>query len=82
MNELDRQARLARREFVRRHHPDRGGDPDVFQAGLKAFANPNPNPNPGPGVGVTAVRRQGALREVVLGLVRRWRRWHAPPRVR
>ena len=76
MNELDRQARLARREFVRRHHPDRGGDPDVFQAGLTAFANP------GPGAGVTAVRRQGPLREVVLGLVRRWRRRHAPPRVR
>jgi len=77
VKELDRQARLARREFVRRHHPDRGGDPDVFQAGLKTFAA-----NPGPGGGVTAVRRQGPLREVVLGLVRRWRRRHAPPRVR
>jgi len=79
VKELDRQARLARREFVRRHHPDRGGDPDVFQAGLETFAA---NPGPGPGVGVTAVRRQGPLREVVLGLVRRWRRRHAPPRVR
>ena len=22
------------REFIRRHHPDRGGDPEVFAAGL------------------------------------------------
>lgn len=27
-----------RREFIRAHHPDRGGDPDVFMAGLRSFA--------------------------------------------
>jgi hypothetical protein len=31
MDEPDRR----RREFVRTHHPDRGGDPDVFIAGLR-----------------------------------------------
>jgi hypothetical protein len=25
------------REFIRTHHPDRGGDPDEFQAGLAAL---------------------------------------------
>ena len=26
--------RCARREFIRAHHPDRGGDPTAFAAGL------------------------------------------------
>jgi hypothetical protein len=26
-----------RREFIRAHHPDRGGDPEVFAAGLRSF---------------------------------------------
>lgn len=26
------------REFVRTHHPDRGGDPEVFMAGLARFS--------------------------------------------
>jgi hypothetical protein len=30
-------AHVRRREFVRRHHPDRGGDPAVFNAGLREF---------------------------------------------
>jgi|GEM_PF-5646280 len=28
---------LARRDFIRAHHPDRGGDAAVFIAGLAAF---------------------------------------------
>ena len=28
---------VRRREFVRRHHPDSGGDPAVFIAGLREF---------------------------------------------
>lgn len=31
------QLRSARREFVRSQHPDRGGDPASFQAGLAEF---------------------------------------------
>ena len=38
----DRQVRLARREFVRAHHPDTGGDPEVFWRGLQAFDRPGP----------------------------------------
>lgn len=33
----DAGARAAYRAFVREHHPDRGGDPDVFIAGLARF---------------------------------------------
>lgn len=32
------QERAEFREFVRTHHPDRGGDPDVFVAGLARFS--------------------------------------------
>ena len=28
---------LRRREFIRAHHPDRGGDPDVFVSGLRSI---------------------------------------------
>ena len=37
--EVARRQELRRRyrEFIRTHHPDRGGDPDEFQAGLAAF---------------------------------------------
>lgn len=33
----DRQDRSAFRAFVREHHPDRGGDPEAFVAGLARF---------------------------------------------
>lgn len=34
------------REFVRTHHPDRGGDPDVFVTGMARFAAERPVPGP------------------------------------
>ena len=38
--------RRARREFIRTHHPDRGGDPDAFAAGLAAYDRlPRPAPS-------------------------------------
>ena len=40
--------RAAYRAFVREHHPDRGGDPDAFVAGLARFrAGPAGRPAPG-----------------------------------
>lgn len=36
MNDQDR---AAFRRFVREHHPDRGGDPEVFVAGLRRFGS-------------------------------------------
>jgi len=58
--------RAAFREFVRTSHPDRGGDPDVFMAGLAAcrrgaVASPRPGSNL-----VFHRRRRG------LGLLRGW----------
>lgn len=46
---LDAEQRAAYRSFVRTHHPDRGGDPEVFVAGLARFremARPGPLPSP------------------------------------
>lgn len=36
------------RAFVRTHHPDVGGDPDVFRAGLATFAAHAPGGGPAP----------------------------------
>jgi hypothetical protein len=38
--------RGAFREFVRTHHPDRGGDPEVFAAGLARFRTAHEHPGP------------------------------------
>jgi len=46
---LSPEQRAAYRSFVRTHHPDRGGDPAVFVAGLARFremARPAPPPAP------------------------------------
>jgi hypothetical protein len=43
--ESDRDAeRVAYRRFVRTHHPDVGGDPDVFMAGLAEFRQHDTEP--------------------------------------
>jgi hypothetical protein len=34
---LSPEQRIAFRAFVRDHHPDRGGDPDAFTAGMDRF---------------------------------------------
>jgi hypothetical protein len=36
---VNEQERAAFRAFVREHHPDRGGDPEVFVAGLARFGS-------------------------------------------
>jgi hypothetical protein len=38
--------RSAFRAFVREHHPDRGGDPEVFAAGMARFSTSAPAPQP------------------------------------
>ena len=50
----DPQLRAERRAFIRDHHPDRGGDPDEFIAGLHRLAY---SPND-PAVPVYAYRRR------------------------
>ena len=78
MTSTDRQDRLARREFVRAHHPDAGGDPEVFWRGLQAFDRPGLGTC---GVRVVAVRSHRPLLAAVLLVWRRCRRHHTAPRV-
>jgi hypothetical protein len=84
----DPQERSAFRAFVREHHPDRGGDPEVFVAGLARFADgarpPAPEPASAPGPEPDDERRYDAPVEVVaplpfpvrvgVALIRTWHR--------
>lgn len=85
--------RAAFRAFVREHHPDRGGDPDAFVAGLTRFragVRPVPprmsggggtGPEPGTNRGDAPVEVVAPLPlplRGVLHLMRRWRRRHRP----
>ncbi|SDF85457.1 hypothetical protein [Klenkia brasiliensis] len=67
----DRARRAAERAFVRAHHPDVGGDPQVFAAGLAALrAGRHPRPAEVTAeVTVVATRRLRAAR-----VLHRWRR--------
>lgn len=45
---MNEQERAAFRAFVRDNHPDRGGDPDVFVAGLARFRGGSERVSPSP----------------------------------
>ena len=80
MNESEaREQRRRRREFIRVHHPDRGGDADLFVEGLQALGEP---PGPGPLPPVILVRRRRWLTRLGLAAARRLHRGSRPPRVR
>lgn len=76
--------RAAFRAFVREHHPDRGGDPEAFVAGLARFRAAADRVD----VDRYGTDRYDAPVEVVaplplplrgvLHLMRRWRRRHRP----
>ncbi|SFE06471.1 hypothetical protein SAMN04487819_107160 [Actinopolyspora alba] len=78
-----REARVRLREFVRANHPDVGGDPEVFAAGVAELQSardgvrsPSETPNTLPGERgdgpVVLVRRHG-----LRGLLARIREWRA-----
>lgn len=73
------EAEHRRREFIRAHHPDRGGDPDVFIAGMRAFRAAELPPGPLPRV-VVVKHRAWPIR--MIAVVRRLREGRAPSRVR
>jgi len=76
-------ARSARRAFVRAHHPDVGGDPDVFREGLARLAALSGGVRPGShSARVIVVRTPRGLGRLVAPMLRRWRARNAPPRVR
>jgi hypothetical protein len=72
--------RAGRRAFIRDHHPDRGGDPAVFIAGLSRFDGQASCSRPLPRV--VAVRRRRWPVRLFLALARRLSRASRPPRVR
>lgn len=71
--------RRARREFIRAYHPDRGGDPAAFVAGLAAYDQP---PASAPTARVVIVADTPWLVSLLRPVLRRmgWRR--SPPRVK
>lgn len=73
--------RRRRRDFIRAHHPDRGGDPESFIAGLRAFGA-GLEQDPGPLPRVVIVRRRAWLIRLVAALEGRFRNGSRPPRVR
>jgi hypothetical protein len=70
--------RRARREFIRTHHPDRGGDPDAFAAGLAAYDRLPRTP----AARVVVVADTPVLVSLLTAVLRRmgWRQ--PPPRVK
>jgi len=74
------EARRRRRDFIRVHHPDRGGDPESFIAGLRALGI-GPGQGSGPLPRVVIVRRRAWPVRLVAALAGR-RHGSRPPRVR
>jgi hypothetical protein len=77
----DQSREARRRAFIRKHHPDRGGDPVAFIAGLRnldAYDQPASGALPP----VVVVRRRAWLVRQTSAAVRRLRCGPTPPRVR
>jgi hypothetical protein len=81
---VNEQERAAYRAFVRDHHPDRGGDPDAFVAGLARFracrAEPEPEPADDPrfDAPVEVVTPLPFPVRVGVALIRTWHRRRNP----
>jgi hypothetical protein len=71
-----------RREFIRAHHPDRGGDTESFIAGLRGFDTEKASAGPGPQPRVTVFARRAWPTRLLTGAVRRIRHGKPPARVR
>jgi hypothetical protein len=76
MSDIERR----RRQFVREHHPDRGGDPEECSAGLRAFAA-EPAPVT-PAARVVVIKRVKWPVRLVIAAGRRLGRGRKSPRVR
>jgi hypothetical protein len=74
--------RLRRREFIRTHHPDRGGDPAAFIAGLRQLQGQPAPPGPVPPPRVVVVQHRAWPVRLILALARRLGLSRRPPRVR
>ena len=67
--------RRARREFIRTHHPDRGGDPGAFADGLAAYDR---LPHRAPAARIVVVADKPLLVTLVTAVLHRIG-WHRPP---
>jgi hypothetical protein len=70
----DQARRRARREFIRSHHPDHGGDTAVFAVGLAEF---DQFPVDGPPARVVVVPDRPLLVSLATALMR-WIGWRRP----
>ena len=74
-----KEAERRRRQFIRAHHPDRGGDAETFMAGLRAFAAEHAPPDL---PRVVVVRHRGWPTRLVSAVARGLHRDRKPSRVR
>ncbi len=82
-DDLREQRKTERRKFIRDHHPDRGGDPEAFIAGLRKWAGPQPPLGQPPVVFHRRPRGTRRLRLMATDLIHRTiRRPTQKPRVR
>lgn len=77
----DREIAHRRRDFIRQHHPDRGGDSDLFIAGLRTF-DTGSEQDLGQLPKVVIVKRRPWLIRLFVVAGRRVRHGPRPPRVR
>jgi hypothetical protein len=75
-------AERRRREFIRAHHPDRGGDPEVFVTGLRSFDADRELDWPLPLPAVIIVPRRTWFARVANAVIKRLRADGRVPRVR
>ncbi len=68
---MEKPERRRRREFICAHHPDRGGDPDVFMAGLRRFDAESEQRRVEPLPRVVVVAHRAWLKRLVTALARR-----------
>ena len=68
-----------RRQFIRAYHPDRGGDPDEFMAGLRAFGAGQAPLDPPM---VVVVRHRGWPARLMIAVAGCFHRGRKPSRVR
>jgi hypothetical protein len=81
MMPADQSHEARRRAFIRERHPDRGGDPAAFIAGLRAL-DAERAPDGGPLPTVVFVRRRPWAVAAATAVARRLRYGPRPPRVR
>lgn len=74
------EAERRRRDFIRAHHPDRGGDPDMFVAGLRSFGTEHERSGQ-PRPRVVVVKRRAWLTRMVIAAARRLCHGRRLPRV-